>query len=212
MSETPAAGLLPAGGRPSVGRQAKCGLAAALLAAGTALSAGDGDALTPQHRAGFYFALVPSVSTPDFVISAYDGDIRTSDIISAPGYEFGLFWEASFGWASSRLALGYGSFGGRTIEYWLYSKAYAGHQFDLTGDALLYLDESRRLYIFAGLGYCHRYIDESLWGEHMRSYDIVSGFCRSLGVGVYVSKRVGVELKRVAGDGPWTQLSLIFRS
>jgi hypothetical protein len=177
----------------------------------TMLSAGDKDAARLPHRLGGYISLAPSVTTPDFAISAYDGTIYTSDIVSEFGITIGSFWEMPFGnRLSGRLTLDIGFLGdGKTIDYRFYSKSYIPRQIAFMYDVHLYLDKSGRFYIFGGLGYYDRSITESLWGEAMRRYDISSGGCRSFGAGACISEHVALEFKRVTCDAPWTQVSLI---
>jgi len=197
----------------SLAKRLSCGYMALLLATGTALCAEDNDAAKPQHHAGAHISIVPSLSTPDFAISAYDGTIYTSDIVSDSGYIFGFFWEMPFGkWVSGRLTFDYGVFGSKEIDYMLYSKRYTTAHLGLMYDVQLYLNKSKRFYIFGGLGYYDRSIDEYLWGTRMRSYDISSDACTSLGVGVYIWKHVGFEFKSIISDTRWVQLSLVFRT
>jgi hypothetical protein len=173
----------------------------------------DGAAPLPRYVGAFYFSLVTSASGPDVVVPAYDGDVYVSDLASAPGFTFGLWLEKPFGdHLAGRVVFEMSSLGGRTVDYRLYSKSYAVRQFALTCDVLLYPGGSRRLYVFGGFGYYDRFIDESLWDTQMRSYGVVSGACRSLGAGAYLSRHVGLEFKRVNGGAPWSQVSLVFRS
>jgi hypothetical protein len=160
------------------------------LVAAAALSAQNTD--LSGHHVGMYISLAPSAPTPDAAISAYDGTIYTSDIVSDIGYIFGFFWEMPLAQKrmSGRLGFEYGVFGGKTIDYMLYSKRYATHHIGLMYDVQLYFDKQGRFYIFGGLGYTKVSIDEYLWGTRMRSYDVSSDVCRSLGGGgVHIEAR-----------------------
>jgi len=193
-----------------------CGLMVPLLA-GTALAAQDAPAKLGWH-VGAYVSVIASDSTPDFAIEAYDGTIRTSDVADGNGWSCGLFAERHFSKrVSARFGLDYAQLGGMSVDYWLYTKGYRLEEMSLNLDVKLYLNgyssgEHPQFSIFGGLGGYSKYIDECLWGEHMRSYDVVSGFSSSLGAGVYVSRHIGLELRSVFSNAPLIQLSLIFRS
>jgi hypothetical protein len=173
----------------------------------------DGAAPLPRYVGAFYFSLVTSASGPDVAVPAYDGDVYVSELVSAPGFTFGLWLEKPFGdHLAGRVAFEMSSLGGRAVDHRLYSKSYAVRQFALTCDVLLYPGGSRRLYVFGGIGCYDRFLEESFRGTQVESYGVAYGACRSLGAGAYLSRRVGLEFKRVNGDAPWSQVSLVFRS